>query len=160
MEGKGYGKEEALRWLERQRRRQSEGAGISLAISDPGDGSAVGCVGLTYRPWPGAPPSGHLDPQTGQAGLLFAPDAGLLGLGYWVLQAARGRGLASGAVRLLVEWAFTAAFAQRIEALVDVDNIASKRVLERSGFTQDGRLPGYLPEPDGRHEALLFSRVR
>jgi GNAT superfamily N-acetyltransferase len=77
------------RWLERQDVRSRSGLGISLAIADPADDEAVGAVVLMHR------------------------GGGVYGLGYWLLPPARGRGLASRAVALVVEWALAHQFDDR-----------------------------------------------
>jgi RimJ/RimL family protein N-acetyltransferase len=59
-------------------------------------------------------------------------------LGYIVAPAARGRGIAGKAIRLLAEWAFRDLGLRRVEAWIDVANKRSKRVVERAGFTFEG----------------------
>jgi RimJ/RimL family protein N-acetyltransferase len=116
-------------------------------------------VGLLFRPTPGtAPVAASAGPD--RPGLVFQPEAGIVGLGYWVLERARGRGLASSAVSLLVEWALGTAGLRRVEALVEPDNVASQRVLGRAGLEQEGRLRSYLAGPDGATDALIYARVR
>lgn len=56
---------------------------------------------------------------------------GLYGLGYWLLRAARGRGLASRAVALVAPWALAQPEVAGLEALVEPWNEASSRVVER-----------------------------
>ena len=41
-EGKGVDTDGALGWIEAQLRRQADGAGLSLAITDAGSGEALG----------------------------------------------------------------------------------------------------------------------
>ena len=60
-------------------------------------------------------------------------------LGYAVLPAARGRGVATEALRLLTRWAFDEGM-QRVTALISVDNPASIRVAEKAGYTFEGVL--------------------
>lgn len=152
-DGKGFGPEEAMGWIEAQWRRRQDDAGLSLAIADPGSGGALGCISLSRRPRPGVAPRGRPD------GLLFEPQPATVGVGYWVLERARGRGLASRAVALLVRWALAEAAVTRIEALVEPANVASQRVLERAGFTREGLLRAYLgPQADGgRADAYVYS---
>lgn len=85
-----------------------------------------------------------------------------MGIGYWVLERARRRGLASRAVAMLVRWAIDDAGMVRIEALVEPDNVASQRVLERTGFRREGHLRAFLGlELDGRRsDAYIYSRLR
>lgn len=65
-------------------------------------------------------------------------------LGYWLAQAAGGRGVATAAVRDIVRVAFTELGLHRIQADTLVHNQASQRVLERNGFARIGLAPRYL----------------
>jgi len=159
IEGKGVDEDGAREWIGASRRRQTDGAGLRLAIADARTDEALGVVGLLFRPMPGTAPLAASDGPD-RSGRVFQPDPGNVGLGYWVLGRARRRGLASSAVSLLVEWALATASIRRVEALVEPDNIASQRVLERAGLEQEGRLRSYLPVPEGRTDALIYARVR
>ncbi|HEX5012912.1 MAG TPA: GNAT family N-acetyltransferase [Candidatus Limnocylindrales bacterium] len=57
-------------------------------------------------------------------------------IGYWLLPAARGRGLATRAVRLLAAWAQGPGSVVRLRITADADNAASRAVAERSGFRE------------------------
>jgi len=67
---------------------------------------------------------------------LNVPDPdGLTGfVGYWLLPAGRGRGLATSAVRLLSAWAVRELGITNIRLTTAPDNPRSQRVAERSGF--------------------------
>lgn len=60
-------------------------------------------------------------------------------LGYRIGQSAGGRGIASEAVRQVLEIAFGQLGLKRIEADASCENAGSIRVLERNGFVQYGR---------------------
>lgn len=76
---------------------------------------------------------------------------------YWLLPEARGRGLASRAVSLLAGWAFSTLALGRLAALIELENHASRAVLERCGFVEEGRLRRHTTGHDGtRVDALLF----
>jgi RimJ/RimL family protein N-acetyltransferase len=65
-------------------------------------------------------------------------------MGYWVASAYRGRGLASAAVKALVNYGFRELGYRRIEATAFHDNKASHRVLEKKRLPARGpslRLP-------------------
>jgi len=100
-EGKGADEAGARAWIDMQLRRQTDGAGLSLAIAEASSGDALGCISLNARPRPGVAPAGG--PSEGR--LAFETQAGTAGIGYWVLARARRRGLATSAVRLLTRWA-------------------------------------------------------
>jgi RimJ/RimL family protein N-acetyltransferase len=69
-----------------------------------------------------------------------APDYGEIG--YWIAAEARGRGIATRAVRLLTDWAHRKLGRERVEIIVHRDNAASHAVPLRAGYE---RLPGLHP---------------
>ena len=83
----------------------------------------------------------------------------MAGIGYWVIERARRRGLASTAVSLLADWALSEAGLVRVEALVEPANVASQRVLVNAGFAREGRLAAYLSVPPGRADAFIYART-
>jgi RimJ/RimL family protein N-acetyltransferase len=83
-------------------------------------------------------------------------ERGIVELGYWLFEDARGRGVATRVARLLAEHAFSLGV-RRVAAYVNVGNLPSERVLERAGFTREGVVRS-LPKPDGtRVDKTLFS---
>lgn len=97
------------------------------------------------------------DDLLGAIGMRIDGAAGVGDVGYWVKRDARGRGVATRAVRLLATWGFAARGLARIELLAATENGASRRVAERAGFTQEGILRARLPGSDGRLDAALYS---
>jgi RimJ/RimL family protein N-acetyltransferase len=59
-------------------------------------------------------------------------------VGYWLLAAARGRGIARRAVRLLCDWTFAECAVDRLQLTTLPGNVASERVAESCGFHRDG----------------------
>ncbi len=77
---------------------------------------------------------------------------------YWLLPEARGRGLASRAVRLLAGWAFSTLGLGRLAAFIELENRASGAVVERCGFVEEGRLRRHITSHDGKRvDTLLFA---
>src|SRR5215212_928998 len=77
---------------------------------------------------------------------MHVPDAGgTTGyVGYWLLPAGRGRGLATGAVRLISDWAIRDLGITNVRLTTAPDNVRSHRVAERTGFrrvTESARPP-------------------
>ena len=120
-------------FIERQWSRQTNGEGLSLAITSADEGRAAGLVILSYRPEPG-----------------------VVRLGYWVIRGARERGYASRAVSMLTGWALSTGAVHRIEALVEVGNTASVQVLMSAGFVADHTAPGALDFPTRRADAISY----
>jgi RimJ/RimL family protein N-acetyltransferase len=81
-------------------------------------------------------------------------------LGYLVAAHARGRGVASRAVRLLAEWALTEAGLARVQLYTHVDNPASQRAAERAGFRREGVLRAYMLLRGERHDAVIFGMTK
>ena len=109
-------------------------AACSSGSNPPPDGSIMG--GVTLR---------HFDPMRG-----------VIEVGYWLFEGARGRGLGTLAVRAVAREAFASGIS-RLEANVRIGNDASERVLERAGFTREGVKRRLLRHGDGRADATLFS---
>ena len=77
---------------------------------------------------------------------------------YFLRASARGRGLATRAVRLVTRWAFDELGIERIELRVHPENVASLRVAERAGFTREGIERASRAWPDGtRFDSIVFS---
>ena len=72
----------------------------------------------------------------GNAGLAPGDGPGVGAVAYWVAPAARGRGVATRAVRLLVAYAWELGL-DRVTLWARADNTGSRRVAERAGFRLD-----------------------
>jgi ribosomal-protein-alanine N-acetyltransferase len=75
--------------------------------------------------------------------------------GYFVLDRARGRGIASSALQLFVHWAFNELELIRVQALIEPWNEASIHVAERAGFRREGLLRRYFK----RRDVLMYAVV-
>ena len=84
-------------------------------------------------------------------------EQGSAAVGYWLTPQARGRGVASTAVRLLAKWGFTTLGLVRIELTCGPDNDASQRVAARCGFVQEGVMRSHMSFKGGRRDTMLFS---
>jgi RimJ/RimL family protein N-acetyltransferase len=84
-------------------------------------------------------------------------ERGAAALGYWLAPGARGRGVASTAVRLLATWGFSDLGLVRIELTCGPDNVASQRVAARCGFMLEGVMRSHLAFKGGRRDSMLFS---
>ena len=60
-------------------------------------------------------------------------------LGYWIAPARQGEGYATAAVRLLLAYGFEQRGFHRVEARIFERNEASRAVVEKMGFTHEGR---------------------
>ncbi|MBA3999906.1 GNAT family protein [Brevundimonas sp.] len=77
-------------------------------------------------------------------------------VGYWIGLPHAGRGLATASVRALTAHAFQTLKLHRLEAACVPHNHASRRVLEKSGFRQEGQARAYLKINGSWADHLLF----
>jgi len=80
-------------------------------------------------------------------------------IGYMVVPAARGRGIAPRAVELLTRWGFDELGLIRLELRINVQNTASERVAERTGYQRDGILRNVHFKDGVRCDLGVWSRL-
>jgi RimJ/RimL family protein N-acetyltransferase len=127
----------ARTWLDRYEEGRRDGSRHAFAIMD----ATEGFLGLALAP--------RLDRESATAEL-----------GYVVAPAARGRGVATEALRQLTEWAFSEQDMLRIELLISVDNDASKKVAARCGYVCEGVLRSAHVKQGLRENTEIWSRLR
>jgi ribosomal-protein-serine acetyltransferase len=112
-----------------------EGRSIPCAIR--ADGSLVGTAGA------------RIDPYTGTADV-----------GYWVDVDHEGRGVVSRAVSALVDRLFADDGVARVEIRTATQNVRSRAVAERLGFTHEGTLRAAFRVGDVRHDLAVYGLLR
>lgn len=81
-------------------------------------------------------------------------------LGYWMGEEYAGRGLMSEAVSILLPFVFDTLGLHRLQAAFLPHNQASRRVLEKNGFREEGYAENYL-QIDGKWaDHVLFALTR
>jgi ribosomal-protein-alanine N-acetyltransferase len=80
-------------------------------------------------------------------------------LGYIIDHAHNGRGIATKAVGLLVNYAFTGLNLHRLEAATLLHNYGSQRVLEKNGFRREGLAKDYLFINGKWQDHFIFART-
>jgi RimJ/RimL family protein N-acetyltransferase len=125
-------------WVERYARGRDEGTNAGFAIVDATSGEFLGFIALV-----------KLDLETQEAEA-----------GYIVSSHARGRGVATQALRLLTDWAFREFPLERIELLMDVENRGSEVVAQRCGYTREGVLRWTYLKPGLRSDTIVYSKLR
>ena len=78
-------------------------------------------------------------------------------IGYWVAADARGRGVATRAVRLLRDWAQESLGLELLEILTREENLGSRRVAERAGFKSTGERRANPRDPSGDAHYLVYA---
>lgn len=81
-------------------------------------------------------------------------------LGYVLRKSAWGRGIATEATKIAIARGFDDLNIERIEAFVDPENLASVRVLEKSGMNREAYLNRYLIHRGKVRDRLIFAATR
>ncbi len=129
-----YLEEDAQQWIERANAPQSE---LTYAIAS--NEEAIGGIGL------------HLQQD------VYRRSAEI---GYWLGEPFWGQGIVTKAVRALTEYAFANLDLIRIYGAVFEWNPASARVLEKAGYTYEGRLWKSVTKDGKTIDQLLYAIVR
>jgi [ribosomal protein S5]-alanine N-acetyltransferase len=80
-------------------------------------------------------------------------------VGYWVSEAAGGRGVATAALKQVISVAFGELGLHRIQAETLPHNVASQKVLERNGFVSIGMAPAYLKIAGRWQDFILYQLI-
>lgn len=78
-------------------------------------------------------------------------------IGYWVASDVIGGGVATAALALGLDHCFGQVLLHRVEATVRPENAASRRVLAKVGFREEGLLKRYLEVDGGWRDHLLVA---
>lgn len=130
-----YTNADATEFLSMAASLRASGVGTHLAIENAASGRFLGLISLL-----------DLDPEQRHATA-----------GYWVAREARGRGVATSALRLVSDWAFEVLAVERLELTTAVDNVASRRVAEKAGYRLEGIMRSHMKTRTGRRDSTLYS---
>ena len=84
-------------------------------------------------------------------------------VGYALARPYWSKGYMTEVLRAMIEWAFAQPDIFRVQAICDVENIASARVMEKAGMTHEGLLRRYILHPnisDEPRDAYLYAIVK
>ena len=134
-----YTRADARAYVAACRRGWKDGSLWAFAVTDAASGEVLGSCGVGWQDHP------H----------------GVAEIGYWVRAEARGRGVATRAVRLAAGWAFDQGDVLRLQLRADVHNRASQRVAENAGFQREGVLRSvrYSRRQKRRVDFVMYSRL-
>ena len=133
-----YTRTDAEEFLVRADERRRTAEELSLAIVAATGGALLGSISVRVTSW---------ENLRGE-------------LGYLVFAHARGRDVATRAVRLCARLAFEQIGLERVEILAATGNPASQRVAEKAGFTREGVLRSYMDNRGTRLDMVSFSLLR
>lgn len=133
----GYTLEEAKDFIRITRARWEDGSLYAFAITEAKSGLILGGCSLSH----------------------IHPVYHLCNLGYWVRTSRRGEGIAVHATRLAARYAFERIGLIRVEIVMGVKNVASRRVAEKSGAHYEGILSNRMVVGTKICDAHMFSLI-
>jgi RimJ/RimL family protein N-acetyltransferase len=126
------------RFIASQARLRARGENLTLVVSDAPDGAFLGTVALHSIAWR------HRRAE----------------LGYWLIPAARGRGLARTAAALLTEWAFATLPLDRLEITTVPGNAPALKLAAAIGFQREGLMRARNFERGRPVDLVMLARLR
>jgi RimJ/RimL family protein N-acetyltransferase len=133
-----YSREDALSWIASAASGPPAGERAEFLIVSAGDAGPLGSCGLARVFW---------EEKCGE-------------IGYLVAAPARRQGVGARAVRLLSRWALEELGLERVEILVNPDNLPSRRLALAAGFSEEGLLRSYRERKGTREDRVVFSLIR
>ena len=127
--------------LRRNRREAEAGTEFSFFIFRRGQGSETLCGGLTLS-------------NIRRRAAMHA------NLGYWMSVDAAGKGIMSEAVNMILPFVFSTLELRRLHAACLPHNVASRRVLEKNGFHEEGFAESYLQIDGDWRDHVLYALTR
>jgi RimJ/RimL family protein N-acetyltransferase len=129
-----YDEDSVRIWLALQPARLRAGDGAAFAVVELPSEDALGAIGVRVL---------H--------------GRGIAEIGYHMAPEARGRGLATAALRLLSGWSFRTLPVARLQLTTHVDNPPSQRVAEKAGYTREAVLRSWADQRGERVDLIMYS---
>ncbi len=90
-----------------------------------------------------------------------APNFGWIEIGYAIVPKERNKGYGTEAIQILVDYLFLTREIARIQAVLNKEDVASRRVLEKAGFKREGLLRKALWNSNGKlADGYIYSIIR
>jgi RimJ/RimL family protein N-acetyltransferase len=123
------------RRAERLEAEMAAGEAVTLTVLEPGSDACRGQINVHRIDW----------------------ESTRAELGIWLVPQARGRGLASAALRLAAGWLFEACGLERVALLTETDNEAMLGAALAAGFVREGLFRSYGRERGLRIDLVVLS---
>lgn len=130
--------DEAMALVDMMQQKLETNEGINWAITLKGNNTLIGFIGHYRIKWE------HFRSE----------------IGYMLLPEFQGKGIISEAIQLVIEYGFKEMNMHSLEAVIDPENIASSRVLEKNNFIKEGH---FLENEffDGKFiDAMVYSLIQ
>lgn len=81
-------------------------------------------------------------------------------VGYFLVPSEREKGYCTEALKIMVDFLFLTKIISRIQAVTDIRNMGSQKVLEKTGFTKEGIMRNLIFNRGNWRDCALYSILR
>lgn len=131
-------REHALEHIQAVNREIAANKSINWAITIKNTGELIGLIGLV-----------RIKPSNHRAEI-----------GYILHESHRGQGLMSEALKLILEYAFSTLDFNSVIAVIDPNNLASAKILERHGFKKEAHLRENIRYKDVYRDTVIYGLLK
>lgn len=89
----------------------------------------------------------------------YDPVNGRIGIGVLVESEFRGKGYATAALQLCIEYLFNNLMVHQVHCIVDVTNTASLGLFQKLGFSEGGRRREWIKTPEGYLDVVFYQKI-
>ena len=89
----------------------------------------------------------------------YDPINSRIGIGILIENEYRGKGFATAALQLCLEYLFNDLLVHQVHCIVDVSNVESQHVFSKLGFIEGGRRKDWIKTPEGYLDVIFYQKV-
>ena len=102
-----------------------------------------------------------IDPPIGSIDLFdYDPVNSRIGIGILIEGAYRGKGYATAALRLCLDYLFNNLMVHQVHCIIDVTNQESLHVFQKLGFEEGGRRKDWIKTPEGYLDVVFYQKTK
>ena len=89
----------------------------------------------------------------------YDPINSRIGIGILIENGYRGKGFATAALRLCLEYLYNDLMVHQVHCIVDVSNVESQHVFSKLGFIEGGRRKDWIKTPEGYLDVIFYQKI-
>lgn len=82
-----------------------------------------------------------------------------IGIGVLIESECRGKGYATAALQLCLDYLFNNLMVHQVHCIIDVANKESHRLFQKLGFTEGGRRKDWIKTPEGYLDVVFYQKI-
>lgn len=89
----------------------------------------------------------------------YDPVNSRIGIGVLVESEFRGKGYATTALQMCLDYLFNNMMVHQVHCIVDLSNMASLHLFQKLGFTEGGRRRDWIKTPEGYLDVVFYQKI-